>query len=852
MEFLVGDDTGLLKSVSTASKCTSTYRAGQQDRKEAICTACWSQLDSNGHPLEVTVGRRSGLIEALGLPVPPSTVLAELRKRAKKASEKHGQGSLQETSHYSALPALSQSVRPRRALRIPSACVQVSNLHKPDARSLLSASLTDFLLTDPYFCRFNCPQSSPLLPSSSPYLPCCSGSSYSQIFCLGEEGHACVVDWEDDFLEGVCLAARSLETNGPDQDAETVVSRGEEVDEEEEVDGDVSPERTRGFSLFEIDFPQVHAFQHPAAPSVSGILRSVSSTASAKRKRMSPGSCSPTSTSSIPHVRGAWQLSAPVHCSTPVNPLMPDRFAFGGKGNGVKVFDLSQGRYVWASKNVKQTLLQLQVSVHPTSLAWLSSMHPLMLAAGTARGSVRLYDLRCQRRPVYEVANATRGSFESKENRVISAMVGEEVQLHGPRGLWNLVKRVCENAQTDTSNGGIPDPFLQSGNQTKPEKELQPKGQGLADEQRRLSGNDPGTEAVAAECTEKRIVTKKRKNSHKTRTVEAEAESSRSDGERAKCQVIQVQRERSEDKACSKEELDAISQPRVKREADGEQKGDSSESAVSRWTAHAKAGVRTMYGQTKAKLYFADSLGAVYVHAVLTEDALLRHINKDIKKHNRTSCCTTLSEEEDLEAETGKGPARNSSGRVSAHQSGHTDTKTKNRILLAFREKEEAPLSSKKNSSKRCTSPLNGPQYGCFFVGGFKGAMGAIVACGRFTVIAALAADVSRQYVVGVGYGRHAYIWQAVSRRLVAKVRFHLLQLLHGLVYLKQKLLAVLPGTQLAAEYPREEPRGKQGSRSEEDDSGDSEESTGEEDSQSSLGSLSEGGNDDESREGEE
>ncbi|KFG42890.1 hypothetical protein TGP89_225360 [Toxoplasma gondii p89] len=706
MEFLVGDDTGLLKNVSTPRRCTYTYKAGQQDRKEAILSACWSSEEFLCE--EVTVGRRSGVVEAFRLPAPPpSSAVASLQKAKLPPTSANPV----QAPHYLPHSALSCALRPLRVLRMPAPCVQTSLVHDPKARHLLNASLRDALAADPYFSLFQCPVSSPLLPSTG--VPAFASSS-PQLFCIDQEGHACVVNWEGEFREHIEVSREEAPSSKKSDAAEAAAGTIRLKKTRE----DSSPEDAdhTGAYVYEVTFPAVPAYRHPSPVSVSGVLRAVKRPRGVARVKQEDDSDSPLPVSAC-HVVAGWQLSGPVGCATPIHPLMPDRFAFGGKENEIKVFDICQGRYIWAAKNVRQTLLQLRVAVHPTSLAWLPSVHPFVLAAGTAKGAIRVFDLRCQRRPVYELENAVRGSHDVIEKRVISAMAAETIPASGPEGLGSIL-RACRGAPRNVEvleGDGVK---TESADDWRPGEKKRRKTRGGVE-------REEGDNGVAAAQTRAPTTAKKGGD------------------------------------VCG---------------------GNDEETTTTGLSEDAlKMQVRRLYGREKAKLYFADSYGAVYVHTVLTEDALMRFIDGAVKKHNRTSCCTTLSEDDD-EAD----------GRAACRTKKRwADPRIRSKLLLAFQQRKQQKLSSRKNASRLCCSPINGPQYTTVFAGGFQGAVGAILA---------LAEDASGRYLVGVGYGRHAYVWRTYSRKLAEKV------------YLKQKLLTVLPSRKAVAGETRPESDSEEGS----------------------------------------
>lgn len=100
----------------------------------------------------------------------------------------------------------------------------------------------------------------------------------------------------------------------------------------------------------------------------------------------------------------SFKLQAPV-AGAALDPTRPDRFAFGGRDNDVKVFDLEKGDVSWRAKNVRENSLCLAVPVRVSSLQWATTLagSRSLIICGTSDGKIRLYDVKAQRRPVFEM-----------------------------------------------------------------------------------------------------------------------------------------------------------------------------------------------------------------------------------------------------------------------------------------------------------------------------------------------------------------------------------------------------------------------------------------------------------------
>ncbi|CRG94422.1 conserved Plasmodium protein, unknown function [Plasmodium gallinaceum] len=93
-------------------------------------------------------------------------------------------------------------------------------------------------------------------------------------------------------------------------------------------------------------------------------------------------------------------LSKPIDAVC-VNELLTNRLAIGGYKNCLKVFDLFTGKYLWKSKGLGMSLLNLNCETLIKSINFLNDINVNILCAGTYNHKIILYDIRCQNKPVY-------------------------------------------------------------------------------------------------------------------------------------------------------------------------------------------------------------------------------------------------------------------------------------------------------------------------------------------------------------------------------------------------------------------------------------------------------------------
>ncbi|GAW79392.1 hypothetical protein, conserved [Plasmodium gonderi] len=93
-------------------------------------------------------------------------------------------------------------------------------------------------------------------------------------------------------------------------------------------------------------------------------------------------------------------LSNPIDAAC-INELLTNRLAIGGYKNCLKVFDLFTGNYIWKSKNIGTTLLNINCESLIKTVNFLNDINVNIISAATYDHKIILYDMRCQTKPVY-------------------------------------------------------------------------------------------------------------------------------------------------------------------------------------------------------------------------------------------------------------------------------------------------------------------------------------------------------------------------------------------------------------------------------------------------------------------
>lgn len=90
-------------------------------------------------------------------------------------------------------------------------------------------------------------------------------------------------------------------------------------------------------------------------------------------------------------------------CVVKVEPTSQSTFACGGKEHMLKVWDLAKQEVLFKEKNVRHDMLNLRQEVWINDIAWVPQSNAQQLVTGTAWHQVRHYDMRVQKRPLFNV-----------------------------------------------------------------------------------------------------------------------------------------------------------------------------------------------------------------------------------------------------------------------------------------------------------------------------------------------------------------------------------------------------------------------------------------------------------------
>ncbi|KAL8424861.1 hypothetical protein Efla_001666 [Eimeria flavescens] len=505
--------------------------------------------------------------------------------------------------------------RPLRSLQLPSEPLYLSLIGSEKARAYTRSLICSEWLADevtPGVASLR--NRLQFSPSSIAGQSLAESSPSSPMVAVGRKGHTCVVDWRGSFCSRLCSQSSK------DEDLVLLSDPFEGV------------ERKKVALPFK-----------PVVPSASGIEVVETETAG-------DAFC----------CKAGYLLPDPVDAAS-CHPLCSSLLAFGGKNNDAKVLDLDCGKLLWAAKNVKASFLGVRCEVAVTQLDWLLAVHPMVLVAGSARGGLRFYDLRCQRRPVLEVCEATQA------RRPVTALCLRPTTevLMQQTGMRIALARAAEVAS--------------SGNGCR--TTAQPSA--LA-----VEGKPDGATPVLTEVPHWRPSLR------------------------------------------SGESFAAVSAAKTLLSS-------------------------SCSGKESAAIYYADSFGMIYGLRVLSGSKLSQLAKSANHKYRRLHL-GSLKERR----RSGK-PADDHRRRVSA-----------------MLDERRQVLTSKKNDHPIAAASCVALQLGAIPLGGFKGAIGAVVG---------LALDSAGERLIAVGLGRHAYFFQVKSRKLLFQV------------FMKQKLTCLLTGAEEAS-----------------------------------------------------
>ncbi|KAH0488023.1 MAG: uncharacterized protein KVP18_000528 [Porospora cf. gigantea A] len=99
------------------------------------------------------------------------------------------------------------------------------------------------------------------------------------------------------------------------------------------------------------------------------------------------------------------------------------RLLTGGEENDVKLFDLKEGRCLYAARNVRPNKLNYVTDIDVTALNFAGALGPELFLTGNREGSLRLYDIRVPKYPVM-------GCQGTIENRPISSIATRPPWVH--------------------------------------------------------------------------------------------------------------------------------------------------------------------------------------------------------------------------------------------------------------------------------------------------------------------------------------------------------------------------------------------------------------------------------------
>ncbi|KAL8273016.1 hypothetical protein Esti_003069 [Eimeria stiedai] len=423
--------------------------------------------------------------------------------------------------------------------------------------------------------------------------------SSNALLAVGSKGHACVVDWEESF--GVRLVEQPEEA----EDNRGCLSHGHAQCEPVNVPTVFKP---IGSETTEVQQAQATA---------RGAFR----------------------------CRAAYLLPGPVAAASN-HPLCRSLLAFGGRHNDAKVVDLEQGKTLWAAKNVKPSFLGLVPEVVVTQIDWLLALHPMILVVGNAMGALRFYDLRCQRRPVLEVCEAT------QEKRPVTALcVRPAAAVLKQQADMRLALASAAESAAAAAHSSLA-------------AQQDVAGAGGA---KREAGPDEGPYSSGT-----------------PRETRKDAE-----GAKALTDATELL------SACSGREI--------------------------------------------ATVYYADSYGMVYGLRVVRGAAFLRLADATCPKYNPSSYRSLGSS-----AEVNKSNA------------------DRRKLIAEVLEKQRQRLTSKKNDHPVAAASCVALQLAAQPLGRYKGVMGAVVG---------LALEPSGERLVAAGLGRHAFLFDAKSRKLRGQVQ---------------------------------------------------------------------------------
>ncbi|KAK1938615.1 hypothetical protein X943_002729 [Babesia divergens] len=109
-----------------------------------------------------------------------------------------------------------------------------------------------------------------------------------------------------------------------------------------------------------------------------------------------------TSRLSLPGLVAAYKLRGPI-TSAANHTVLRHRVVMGGPDVAPFLFDLFAGTVLWSGKLPHETLLCLKTHLDVRSICFLEDIGEDVIAVSTSDSSIYIYDMTCQRKPVYDM-----------------------------------------------------------------------------------------------------------------------------------------------------------------------------------------------------------------------------------------------------------------------------------------------------------------------------------------------------------------------------------------------------------------------------------------------------------------
>ncbi|KAF8820840.1 hypothetical protein IE077_002754, partial [Cardiosporidium cionae] len=391
MRLVAGDALGHLRMVDIEKKENRRCFVGGGDRSKAIRAMAWRQrpsenTDTSFHKL--VIGREDGCvftvdlndedssdkIFSLRLPAPIVHISllhhhSEIEKKMMSDYFDMRSHNLTELAAHSVDLMYQAFMNAWKASSIIDADLPTKKKLRATVETARKSSTGTSSL--PEFCtsmNLSSESTSPSFLSPTSIQSIIDSFSYTErLLCLTRAGHACVLPWNEENVtsDGSGSPSPLLSPSNPTLPSELFFKE-----------------------IYDTQKKKSRAIRRRTSVSTSGDV--------------SLSNISQSTTDVFSQASGSfYRLPQPIDCAA-THPLASTYMAFGGIENDLKIMDWEAEKLCWSARAVKRTNLDLRVPVKLTSLCWLSSLNPNVLAVGTKQGIVRIYDLRTQRRPVHE------------------------------------------------------------------------------------------------------------------------------------------------------------------------------------------------------------------------------------------------------------------------------------------------------------------------------------------------------------------------------------------------------------------------------------------------------------------